>query len=43
MPALRETLDSYEAYANGIGEWLLTPMPPLIAAARSQDDWRVGA
>jgi hypothetical protein len=41
--ALRETLDSYEAYANGIGEWLLTPMPPLIAAATSQDDWRVGA
>ncbi len=42
-PTLRETLDSYEALANGIGEWLLTPMPPLAGATASQDDWRIGA
>lgn len=42
-PALRETLDSYEALANGIAEWLLTPMPPLVTAEAVQDDWKVGA
>ena len=42
-PALRETLDSYEALANGIGEWLLTPMPALAPATVMEDDWQVGA
>ena len=40
---LRTTLDSYEALANGIGEWLLTPIPPLVAAPAAIDDWEAGA
>ena len=43
-PALREILDSYEALANGVGEWLLTPMPSLLPTVEMhEDDWQAGA
>ena len=40
---LRATVDSYESLANGIGEWLLTPIPPLVGAPAALDDWEAGA
>ena len=40
---LRAHLDSYESLANGVGEWLLTPMPPLIPNDGAQDDWQTGS
>ncbi len=40
---LRATVESYEALANGIGEWLLTPIPPLVGAPAALDDWEAGA
>jgi len=40
---LRAHLDSYESLANGVGEWLLTPIPPLLPADGAMDDWQTGA
>ena len=39
---LRVRLDSYESLANGVGEWLLTPIPPLLPADGAMDDWQTG-